>query len=143
MSGDYASLSFLTLGVLLPPLVLLMMNTIPITVESLSNVIELDTENSKSTMTKERLSALVNTYSYLYCKETGRKTDNLEYPSEDEDLDKFIKRMNRTKLIVILLAVSYTIVTAILRFRETENLSWHNAEVSMIGFVCRTITDFL
>ena len=143
MTSDYASLSFLTLGVLLPPLVLIMMNTIPVTVESLSNVIELDTENSKSTMTEERLSALVNTYSYLYCKETGRRTDNLNYPSEHEDLDKFIKRMNRTKIIVILLAVGYTIVTVILRFRETENLSWHNAEISMIGFVCRTITDFL
>jgi ABC-type multidrug transport system fused ATPase/permease subunit len=143
MSRDYASLSFLTLGILLPPLVLKMMNTIPITVESLSKVIELDTENNKSTMTEERLSALVNTYSYLYCKETGRKTDNLQYPPKDEDLDKFIKIMNRTKLTVILLAVGYTIATAVLRFGETENLAWHNAEVSLIGFVCRTITDFL
>lgn len=142
MLEDYASLSFLTLGILLPPLVLKMMNTIPITIESLSNVIELDSENKKSTMTTDRLSALINTYSFLYCKETGRNMDNLQ-EIEEEDLSIFVTRMRYTKIIVITLAYLYTISTAILRFNETESLAWHNAEVSMIGFVCRTITDFL
>jgi len=139
---DYASISFLSLGILLPPLVLIMMNTIPITVESLSNVIELETETNRSTMTGHRLKELVNTYSYLYCKETGRSLDNIQYPVS-EDLNSFIKRMNIAKFIVKLLAFSYTALTAYNRFTATESLAWHNAEVSMIGFVCRTITDFV
>ena len=139
---DYASISFLSLGILLPPLVLIMMNTIPITVESLSNVIELETETNRSTMTGHRLKELVNTYSYLYCKETGRSLDNIQHPVS-EDLNSFIKRMNIAKFIVKLLAFSYTALTAYNRFTATESLAWHNAEVSMIGFVCRTITDFV
>ena len=139
---DPASISFLSLGLLLPPLVLIMMNTIPITVESLSNVIELDTENDKSTMTEERLDELVNTYSHLYCRETGRNHDNIRYPKA-ADLDSFIKRMNFIKLTVKFLAYSYTILTAYNRFTATDSLATQKAEVSMVGFVCRTITDFV
>ena len=140
---DYASMSFFALGIMLPIMVLKMMNTIPITVESLSNVIDLDTEKADSTMTKSRLDQLVNTYSYLYCKETGRKMDGISLP-QDEDLVNFISKMKLIKILVIISCVGYSILTAYNRFTGVgDTVVWHNYEASTMAYISRTITDFL
>jgi len=140
---DYASMSFFALGIMLPIMVLKMMNTIPITVESLSNVIDLDTEKADSTMAKSRLDQLVNTYSYLYCKETGRKMDGITLP-QDEDLLKFISSMKLIKILVIISCVGYSILTAYNRFTGVgDTVVWHNYEASALAYISRTITDFL
>ena len=140
---DYASMSFFALGIMLPIMVLKMMNTIPITVESLSNVIDLDTEKADSTMTKSRLDQLVNTYSYLYCKETGRKMDGISLP-QDEDLVNFISKMKLIKILVIISCVGYSILTAYNRFTGVgDTVVWHNYEASAMAYISRTITDFL
>ena len=140
---DYASLSFFTLGILLPFIVLKMMNTIPLTIESLSNVLELDTERKDSTMTRLRLDQLVNTYSYLYCRETGRKLDGVLLPT-DTDLLKFIKSMALIKKLVIICCVGYSILTAYNRFTGVgDSLVWHNYDASLMAYISRTLTDFL
>ena len=140
---DYASMSFFALGIMLPIMILKMMNTIPITVESLSNVIDLDTEKADSTMTKSRLDQLVNTYSYLYCKETGRKMDGISLP-QDEDLVNFISKMKLIKILVIISCVGYSILTAYNRFTGVgDTVVWHNYEASTMAYISRTITDFL
>ena len=140
---DFASMSFFALGIMLPIMVLKMMNTIPITVESLSNVIDLDTEKADSTMTKSRLDQLVNTYSYLYCKETGRKMDGISLP-QDEDLVNFISKMKLIKILVIISCVGYSILTAYNRFTGVgDTVVWHNYEASAMAYISRTITDFL
>ena len=143
MVEDYASLSFFALGIFLPVMVLKMMNTIPLTVESLSNVLDLDTDSKSSTMTKVRLAELVNTYSYLYCKETGRNFDGVSMP-KDEDLLKFIKSMALIKKLVIICCVGYTILTSYNRFIGVGGaLVWHNYEASGFAYFSRTLTDFL
>jgi len=140
---DYASLSFFALGILLPFLVLRMMNTIPLTIESLSKVLELDTERKDSTMSKSRLNQLVNTYSYLYCKETGRNLNGVTLPT-DADLLKFIKNLNLVKKLVIISCVGYSILTAYNRFTGVgDSLVWHNFDASVVAYISRTLTDFL
>lgn len=140
---DYASMSFYALGLLLPIMVLKMMNSIPLTVESLSNVLDLDTDKESSTMTRNRLNQLVNTYSYLYCKETGRKMDGISLP-QDEDLLKFINNMKLIKILVIISCVGYSILTAFNRFTGVgDSLTWHNYDASVLAYISRTITDFL
>ena len=140
---DYASLSFFALGILLPFLVLRMMNTIPLTIESLSKVLELDTERRDSTMSKSRLNQLVNTYSYLYCKETGRNLNGVTLPT-DTDLLKFIKNLNLVKKLVIISCVGYSILTAYNRFTGVgDSLVWHNYDASVVAYISRTLTDFL
>ena len=140
---DYASMSFYALGLLLPIMVLKMMNSIPLTVESLSNVLDLDTDKESSTMTRYRLNQLVNTYSYLYCKETGRKMDGVSLP-QDEDLLKFISHMKLIKILVIISCVGYSILTAFNRFTGVgDSLTWHNYDASVLAYISRTITDFL
>ena len=124
-------------------MVLKMMNSIPLTVESLSNVLDLDTDKESSTMTRYRLNQLVNTYSYLYCKETGRKMDGVSLP-QDEDLLKFISNMKLIKILVIISCVGYSILTAFNRFTGVgDSLTWHNYDASALAYISRTITDFL
>ena len=143
LSEDYASLSFFALGILLPFLVLRMMNTIPLTIESLSKVLELDTDRADSKMSKSRLNQLVNTYSYLYCKETGRNLDGITLPT-DSDLLKFIKNLDLVKKLVIISCVGYSILTAYNRFTGVgDALVWHNYDASVIAYISRTLTDFL
>jgi hypothetical protein len=140
---DYASLSFFALGILLPFLVLRMMNTIPLTIESLSNVLQLNSEREDSSMSSSRLNQLVNTYSYLYCKETGRNLNGVTLPT-DTDLLKFIKNLNVVKKLVIISCIGYSILTAYNRFTGVgDSLVWHNYDASTVAYISRTLTDFL
>jgi hypothetical protein len=120
-----------------------MMNTIPLTIESLSNVLQLNSEREDSSMSSSRLNQLVNTYSYLYCKETGRNLNGVTLPT-DTDLLKFIKNLNVVKKLVIISCIGYSILTAYNRFTGVgDSLVWHNYDASTVAYISRTLTDFL
>jgi hypothetical protein len=140
---DYAGASYITLGILLPVLVRRMMTTIPTTVESLSTVIELKGDGGDSELTKEYLDDLINTYSYLYCKETGRSMDGVTMPT-DPLLKQFVERMSLIKKVIIFLCSSYILVTAYNRFiGKGEVMLWHYYDASAIAFIGRTLSEIM
>jgi hypothetical protein len=140
---DYAGASYFTLGILLPVLVRRMMTTIPTTVESLSTVIELKGDGGDSELTKEYLDDLINTYSYLYCKETGRSMDGVTMPT-DPLLKQFVERMFLTKKIIIFLCSSYVLATAFNRFKGVGDVMlWHFYDASAIAFIGRTLSEIM
>ena len=143
---DYAGWSFFTLGLLLPILTKRMMGKLPFTIESLSNVVTLDEDNKNSTMNKKRLNNLINMYSYLYCKETGRDLKHLKPPAEP-DLLKFTSRMLLVKKIIVVLCVLYPLLTALNRFLGVEGGQgtdpWHFWDSSEIAWIGSTIAQIL
>jgi len=140
---DYAGASYFSLGILLPILVMKMMNLVPTTIESLSNVIELKGEGSLSNLTREHLDDLVSTYSYLYCKETGRSMDGVSLPNSPELLS-FIRRMLMVKKIIIALCAIYVLATMYNRFIGVGDIMlWHFYDASAIAYVGRSISEIM
>jgi len=143
---DYAGWSFFSLGLLLPILTKRMMGKLPFTIESLSNVVILDEDNKNSTMSKKRLDNLIDMYSYLYCKETGRDLKHLKPPTEP-DLLKFTERMLFVKKIVIVLTVLYPLLTALNRFVGVEGGHgtdpWHFWDSSEVAWIGSTIAQIM
>ena len=141
--GDLAGLSYFTLGIFLPILLKKMMDAMPKTIESLSSVVELNTEKQSSSMTKYRLDELINFYSIIYCKATGRNLDGLR-EIKDNDLIRFRRLLYIMRNIIVTLCIVYSLSTVWGRFTANDPvMEWHHFEASAIAWVGRSISDVI
>jgi len=138
---DYTIHSLFISVILMAPLSLWSMQRLPITIESLSNIVRLDKDTEDSTLTKQELDELINTYSLLYCNATGREIDGLNYPKNPE-LQLILRKMKIIKYSSILLAVIVYINVVYMRTFTPEVVSgtW---ETVGLGLFARSIADLL
>ena len=138
---DYGTLSFFVLGILLPPLTLSMMKKLPLTIESLSDVVRFDSE--ETLMTTELLDSQINAYSILYCKATGRNLSGLNLEIDDK-MKGLTKTLGIMKTITYVLCIGYFLSIQNKRFFGSNDvMMWHHWDVSPMGAIARTILDFL